>query len=74
MNLVLAWKLVALDAIRQLGKLPFGNADRNRGGPPQVARSLGVLYSAIYDAWAAYDDVAKPAYAATRRRPAAQRT
>lgn len=74
MNPVLAWNLVALDAIRQLGKLPFGNADRNRGGPPQVARSLGVIYSAVYDAWAAYDDIAKPAYSATPRRPAAQRT
>lgn len=74
MNLVLSWNAVALEAIRALGQLPFSSPDRNRGGPPQVARSLGVIYTAAYDAWAAYDAVAKPRHSTTPRRPAAQRT
>ena len=74
MNLLLAWNNVLLDAIRQLGKLPAHSPDRVRGGPPQVARSIGVVYTAIYDAWAAFDDVAKPAHSGAPRRPAAQRT
>jgi hypothetical protein len=74
MNLILQWNAAALEAIRALGKLPDTSPSRPRGGPPQVARSLGVIYSAVYDAWAAYDDVAKPAYSSTPRRPVAQRT
>lgn len=73
-NLIVAWNNVALEAIRALGKLPFTSRDRERGGPPQVARSLGVIYTTVYDAWAAYDDVAKPLHSGTPRRPAAQRT
>lgn len=73
MNLILQWNAIALNAIRALGKLPDTSTERARGGPPQVARSLGVIYSCVYDAWAAYDNVANPAYSTTARRPAAQR-
>ena len=72
MNLLLAWNSVVLEAIRNVGKLPAPQSIR--GGPPQVARSLGVIFSAAYDAWAAYDAVAKTAYSSTPRRPLAQRT
>ena len=39
-----------------------------------MARTVGILYTAAYDAWAAYDNVAKPRHSTTPRRPAAQRT
>lgn len=74
MNLIIEWNNIALEAIRAIGKLPFSSPDRERGGPPQVARSIGIIYTAIYDAWAAYDNVAKPVHSTTPRRPAAQRT
>lgn len=74
MNLILQWNAVALEAIRALGKLPETSPDRGRGGPPQVARSLGVIYTCVYDAWAAYDDVAKPVHSPVPRRPLPQRT
>ncbi|MBB1077044.1 vanadium-dependent haloperoxidase [Rhodoferax sp. 4810] len=74
MNLLIDWNNLTLDAIRAIGKLPFTSADRERGGPPQVARSLSVIYTTVYDAWAAYDDVAKTVHTATPRRPLAQRT
>ncbi|MBS3964079.1 MAG: vanadium-dependent haloperoxidase [Methylomonas sp.] len=74
MNLILQWNHIVLDAIRQLGKLPASSPDRGRGGPPQVARSIGVIYTCVYDAWAAYDSIAKPTHSTIPRRPAAQRT
>ena len=40
MNLLLAWNSVVLEAIRNVGKLPAPQSIR--GGPPQVARSLGI--------------------------------
>lgn len=73
-NLILQWNAIALEAIRALGKLPETSPHRSRGGPPQVARSLGVIYTCTYDAWAAYDAVAKTAHSATPRRPVPQRT
>jgi hypothetical protein len=73
MNLILQWNDIALEGIRALGQLPFSSADRSRGGPPQVARTLGIVFTAAYDAWAAYDDIAKPLHSTTPRRPAAQR-
>jgi hypothetical protein len=40
-----------------------------------TARALGVLHTATYDAWAAYDAVAKGTrFGSTLRRPAAERT
>ena len=75
MNLLLSWNEIALEAIRELGHLPESNPHRSRGGPPQVARSLGVIYTGIYEAWAAYDGTAKFAHnPASLRRPPAQRT
>lgn len=74
MNLILQWNAIALDAIRALGKLPDSSPDRSRGGPPQVARSIAVIYTCIYDAWAAFDALAKPAHSTTARRPVAEHT
>lgn len=45
MNLVLQCNAIVLDAIRALGKVPETSAERARGGPPQVARSLSVIYT-----------------------------
>jgi PAP2 superfamily len=46
-KVVVDWSQTALEAIRVV-----------KPGPPQVARSLAILHTAMYDAWAAYDAVA----------------
>ncbi|HQQ35208.1 MAG TPA: vanadium-dependent haloperoxidase [Rugosibacter sp.] len=74
MNLILEWNHILLEAIRNVGKLPPSSPDLSRGGPPQVARSIGIVYTSMYDAWSAYDAVAKPVYRTTQRKPAAQHT
>lgn len=51
------WAKAALEAIRNLGK-PDKLAERPRIGPPMVARSLAILHTAIFDAWAVYDSTA----------------
>lgn len=48
------WANAALEAIRNLGK-PDKLPERARIGPPMVARSLAILHTAIFDAWAVYD-------------------
>lgn len=48
------WANAALEAIRNLGK-PDKLPERPRIGPPMVARSLAILHTAIFDAWAIYD-------------------
>jgi hypothetical protein len=63
-NAVLSWNRAALDAVR-----------RTRMGPPVVARALHVMHAAMYDAWAAHDDLAFGSRLGDRlRRPAAGRT
>ena len=60
---VVAWNNVTLDAIRA-GTL----------GPPAVARVLGMVHTAMFDAWAAYDEKAIAVSAnAPAKRPAAER-
>jgi hypothetical protein len=46
-KVVVLWNTAALAAVRDA-----------KPGPPMVARSLAVIHTAIYDAWAAYDAVA----------------
>lgn len=61
---VVQWNEAALEAIRI-----------THPGPPMVARSLAILHTCIYDAWAAYDPVAAGTrLGGTLRRPAADRT
>ncbi|MGE0594239.1 MAG: vanadium-dependent haloperoxidase [Vicinamibacterales bacterium] len=74
MNLIVEWNNILLEAIRAVGRLPLNSPDRERGGPPQVARSIGIVYTTVYDAWSAYDSVAKPVHRTTPRRPAGQHT
>ena len=63
-NVVVQWNSAALQAIRDA-----------KPGPPQAARSLAVVHTAIYDAWAAYDPVAVGTrYVDALRRPAEERT
>ena len=62
-TLVVQWNQTLLECIR-----------RQRLGPPMTARAIGMTYTAGFDAWACYDDVAVP----TRpqpgfRRPSAER-
>jgi hypothetical protein len=47
-DVVLQWNEVALEA-----------AWRSTFGPPMVARALAILHTCAYDAWAAYDRVAR---------------
>src|SRR4029453_4038708 len=49
-NVILRWDEQLLSAIR---------AYPRQTGPTIAARALGVLHTATYDAWAAYDPVAK---------------
>ena len=65
---------ILLEAIRNVRQLPLASPDRARGAPPQVARSIGIVYTAVYDAWSAYDAVAKPVRRTTPRKPVAQHT
>jgi hypothetical protein len=63
-NVVLQWNRALLDAV-----------STSSLGPPMVARALSVVHTTMFNAWAAYDDVA----IATRpdsplRRPPAERT
>ncbi|MGI8423102.1 MAG: DUF6851 domain-containing protein [Chloroflexota bacterium] len=46
-NAVLRWNTLTLDTIR-----------RTRPATPVAARALAILHTAMYDAWAAYDEVA----------------
>jgi hypothetical protein len=63
-NVAMAWNKAALEATR-----------RTRMGPPMVARALHVLHAAMYDAWAAHDDLAFGSRLGDElRRPAAGRT
>jgi hypothetical protein len=65
-NAILAWNEELLQAVR---------AHPGQTGPTIVARALGILHTATYDAWAAYDPVAKGTrLGSTLRRPPAERT
>ena len=62
------WNAAALAEVRLSKSL--------RNGPPIVARALAIAHTCMYDAWAAYDDVAVGTTDAegSRRRPAEERT
>ena len=63
-TVVVQWNEVALEAIRE-----------THPGPPIVARALAVLHTCTYDAWAAYDPIARGTrFGGTLRRPVAERT
>jgi hypothetical protein len=65
-NVILKWNQRLLDTI---------SANPRTTGPTVTARALGVLHTATYDAWAAYDGVAKGTRLGSQlRRPAAERT
>lgn len=63
-NAVLQWDSTALQAVRD-----------THPGPPQVARALAMLHTAMYDAWAAYDATAVGTrFGGALRRPASEAT
>src|SRR5688572_3463059 len=63
-NIVLQWNEATLEAIRA-----------TRLGPPMVARALAIVHTSMYDAWAAYDQVAVGTrLGGTLRRPLAEHT
>lgn len=59
---VMGWNQTALQAIRTV-----------KPGPPMAARSLAVLHTSMYNAWAAYDPVALASLPSDLRRPPAER-
>jgi len=65
-NVILKWDEELLQTIR---------ANPASTGPTVTARAIGVLHTATYDAWAAYDGVANGTrLKGTLRRPPAERT
>ena len=63
-NVVLQWDEELLQAVRALPP-----------GPTVTARAISVVHTAIFDAWAAYDPLARGTRLGTSlRRPAAERT
>ena len=63
-KVVLGWNTVALNAIRA-----------TRAAPPIAARSLALMHTAMYNAWAAYDPVAiSTSPASVLRRPVTEHT
>jgi hypothetical protein len=65
-NVILKWNEMLLETVRR---------HPPQTGPTVVARALGILHTATYDAWAAYDGVAKGTrLGSTLRRPASERT
>ena len=61
---VAGWTDVALQAVRDA-----------RPGPPMAARSLAIVHTCMYNAWCAYDQVARPTRPSqTPRRPPAECT
>lgn len=63
-NVVLSWNQTLLDAVSAATL-----------GPPMVARALAIVHTAMFDAWAAYDDVATGTrLGGDLRRPPEERT
>jgi len=63
-NVIIQWNQMALQAIRD-----------TKPGPPQTARALAVAHTAMYDAWAAYDEKAiGTRFGGDFRRPSGERT
>lgn len=63
-RVVILWNSAALAAVRDA-----------KPGPPMVARSLAVIHTAMFDAWAAYDAVAVGTQLrGALRRPGAERS
>lgn len=63
-SVVVQWNEAVLQAVRD-----------TRMPPPQVARALAIVHTAMYDAWAAYDERAVGTQLGDRlRRPAHERT
>ena len=61
---VVGWNNVALQAIRTV-----------KPGPPMAARSLAIVHSTMYNAWSAYDALAKPTpQGMLLQRPTAERS
>jgi hypothetical protein len=63
-NTVTGWTRTALQAVRQA-----------RPGPPMAARSFAILHTCMYNAWCAYDPLARPTRKpSVARRPLAECT
>src|SRR5262245_45920449 len=64
-NVVVSWNAAALEGVRD-----------SRLGPPMVARALAIVHTCMYDAWAAYDNIAVGTTdtTGTRRRAPGERT
>lgn len=67
-NLAYVWGKISLE-------LTANDTERFRPRPTVTSRILGLVWTAIYDAWSRYDSTAKPVYLAqVGRRPASEFT
>src|ERR1041384_1067725 len=67
-NLVYKWGKVALEATAD-------DTERFRPRPTVTSRFLGLIWTAVFDAWSRYDDKAVPVYLKNvDRRPANEHT
>jgi hypothetical protein len=67
-NLVYKWGKIAMDATAD-------DTERFNPRPTVTSRFLGLIWTAVFDAWSRYDDHANPVYLKdTERRPASERS
>lgn len=62
-NVVIRWNNALLQAVKDTKYVP-----------PKAARTLAIVHTAIFDAWAAYDSKAVPTNGGILRRPESERT
>ena len=63
------------EIVRQWNKITLEAVRRSTLGPPMVARALAIVHTCMYDAWAAYDPVARGTQlGASLRQPPHERT
>jgi PAP2 superfamily len=66
-NVAYKWGAIALDCT--------GNdTERFKPRPTVTSRYLGLVWTAVFDAWSRYDNKANPVYLKAPRRPASERT
>src|SRR5215469_1563146 len=62
-NTVVLWNNVAIEAARD-----------NNAGSLVMVRALATMHTAMFDAWALYDDTARPTFGNAAQRPPNERT
>jgi hypothetical protein len=66
-NMAYKWGKISLEATAN-------DTERFKPRPTVTSRILGLIWTAVYDAWSRYDDKAKPVYLTINRRPESEHT